>query len=165
MNAPVLSCLSGDAAERAAVLAEIDQLRAQLAMLENRVMAGMALPGASLFPRVWIDRLAEIVAFEFGVDTRDLRGSAREARFTRPRFVWVWLVHQIAGASYPQTARLTGYGDHTSALHAFKRVVGWRRTHPEFAHVTDQLLQIGRALRTGLGPAEMAAGLSAEASQ
>lgn len=155
MNAPVSSRLSADAANRAAILAEIDQLRSRLAALESTVMCGMALPGASLFPRVWIDRLAELVAFEFGIDVRDLRGSVREQRFTKPRFLWVWLVQKIADTSYPQTARLTGYGDHTSVMHACKRVEHWRYRNTDFAHVADQLLQIGRALRTARSPAEL----------
>ncbi len=158
MNAITFERLSEDAAEKAGYLAAIAELRARLNTLEAAVLGDMARPGATLFPRVWIDRLAELVAFEYGIEVTELRGSYRHGRFTRPRFVWVWLVKEISRESYPQIARFVGYGDHTTVMHACQRVNGWRQSKPDFKVVTDQLLQIGRALRappvTAEGPGQ-----------
>ncbi len=147
MNAVTFQRLSDDAAQMAGHLAAIAELRAQLNLLEAAVLGDMARPGAALFPRVWIDRLAELVVFEYGIDVTELRGSYRHPRFTKPRFLWVWLVKEIAKASYPQVAQLTGYADHTAVRHACQRVHGWRTSTPDFKTFSDQLLQIGRALR------------------
>lgn len=146
-SAGALERLSENSAEKAGQLAEIAEMRARLNTLEMAVLGEMARPGAALFPRVWIDRLAELVAFEFGIEVTELRGSFRHGRFTRPRFVWVWLVKEIAKQSYPQVAQMTGYADHTAVMHACRRVHGWRMSTPDFKLVSDQLLQIGRALR------------------
>lgn len=146
MNAP-LNALSPAAVDLAGMLAQIDNLRMQLAALESTALGGMAKPGFRLYPGAWVQRLADIVAFEFGIETTDLMGSCRHAHFTRPRFIWVWLVRTVSNRSYPETARLTGYGDHTSVMHACQRVESWRKASTDFALVTDQLLSIGRALR------------------
>lgn len=144
--------LSVASADIATALAEIDTMRARLGAVESMLLAHLVVPGAQIFPRVWVDRLAELVAHEWGIEARALRSSFRDQRFTRPRFVWVWLVKQVGRQSYPQTAALCSYGDHTGAMHACRRVEGWRQTQPEFRIVTDQLLEIGHALR-GHAPA------------
>lgn len=154
----LLSNLTPAAVDLAGVLAQIDGLRAQLAVIEASVLAGIAKPGVNLFPRAWVDRLAEIVAFEFGMETNELVGSLRNAKFIRARFTWVWLVRTISDKSFPETARLTGYGDHTAVMHACRRVAGWRAANPDYQAVTDQLLRIGQALRAPpAAPAEEAA--------
>lgn len=155
MNAPLTS-LSPNAEGLAAALAEIDAIRDQLAVLESRVLGNLAQPGAALFPRKWVDRLANVVAVEFGVHVHELRGLNREQRLTRPRFTWVWLVKMVSGKSYPEVARLCGYGDHTSVMHACRRVDGWRDRYSDFTLVTDQLVQIGKTLRQPPAPVEEA---------
>ncbi len=152
MNAPLPNAISDGAAERGAVLAQIDGLRQTLARLELVVIGSASRPGEALFPRAWVDRVAELVAFEWGVDVLDLRGSRREARLTRPRFVWVWLVKQIGRYSYPQTALHCGYAEHTAVIHCCRRVDGWRDEQPGFRAVTDQLLAIGQMQRCNPGP-------------
>ena len=148
MNAVTLERLSEDAAEKAGYLAAIAELRARLNRLEMAVLGDMARPGAALFPRIWVDRLAELVAYEYGIEVTELRGSFRHPRYTRPRFLWVWLVKEIAKTSYPQVSQLTGYADHTAVMHACRRVNEWRASTPDFRIVSDQLLQIGDALRS-----------------
>ena len=148
MNAQHLEWVSQDTAGLADHLAAIAELRARLNSLEATVLRDMARPGAALFPRVWVDRLAELVAFEYGIEVTDLRGSHRNSRFTRPRFLWVWLVWKISRESYPRVATLTNYVEHSAVIHACRRVVGWRKSNADFALVTEQLLLIGRSLRT-----------------
>ncbi|MBU6167316.1 MAG: hypothetical protein KGQ52_14480 [Alphaproteobacteria bacterium] len=149
MTAP-LPNLIPDIGDRAATLGEIAAMRARLDALERQVAGTMALPGAALFPRVWVDRLADLVAMEWGISTDDLRGACRRAVHVRPRFVWVWLVWRIGKFTHSQCAALCGYLDHTMSMHACRRVDGWRADNPDFRAVTDQLLQIGGALRAPL---------------
>jgi hypothetical protein len=155
MTAP-LPNLIPDVGDKAATLGEIAAMRARLEALERQVAGTMALPGAALFPRAWVDRAADLVAMEWGIPTDDLRGNCRRAIHVRPRFVWVWLVRTISRWSFPETARLTGYGDHTAALYACRRVEAWRANNPDFRAVTDQLLEICRVLRAPPPPAAVA---------
>lgn len=143
-----LQNLIPDVGDKAATLGEIAAMRARLEMLERQVAGTMALPGAALFPRIWVDRAADLVAMEWGISTDDLRGTCRRAVHTRPRFVWVWLVLHIGKFTHTQCAAQCGYLDHTMSMHACRRVEGWRAANPDFRAVTDQLLEIGRALRS-----------------
>jgi hypothetical protein len=140
--------------DRATTLGEIAAMRARLDALERQLAGTTVLPGAALFPRVWVDRLAELVAMEWGIGIDDLRGACRRHIHTRPRFVWVWLVRAVAKLSFSETARLTFYGDHTAVLHACRRVDGWRESNADLRAVTDQLLRIGQALRAPAATAE-----------
>lgn len=147
MNAP-LQNLSPDAALTAGALAELASIKLRVAVLESELVNGLAASGPGVFHRLWIDRVANLVATEWGLSVGDLRGSSREKRFTRPRFVWVWLVKHIGHYSYTRTAVECGYVDHTSVIWACGRVDGWREKYEDFRSVTDQLLDIGRAIRS-----------------
>lgn len=151
-----LQNLIPDVGDKAAALGEIALLRTRLEALERQVAGTMALPGAALFPRVWVDRVADLVAMEWGITTDDLRGSCRRAIHVRPRFVWVWLVLHIGNFKHTQCAAQCGYPDHSMSIHACRRVDRWRADNPDFRAVTDQLLQIGRALRAPPPPAAVA---------
>lgn len=129
------------------MLAELASLRRRLAVLEAQAAVAGANPAAGLFARRWVDALASIIAEEFGIALPDLVGACRQRPLTRARFTWVWAVHKIGNYSYPITARLTGYVDHTSVMWAARRVEQWRAQSPDFQLVTDNLLEIGRTLR------------------
>jgi chromosomal replication initiation ATPase DnaA len=129
------------------ILAELASLRRRLAALEAQAIAANASPGAGLFARRWVDLLATIIAEEFGMTVQELVGGSRQRHFTRARFTWAWAVRCIGSYSFPITARLTGYVDHTSVVWAVRRVEQWREASPDFRLVTENLLEIGRKLR------------------
>lgn len=130
---------------RVPLLAEIQAMRRRLNALEAAAMAGGGAPLRALV-YAWTDKLANIVAQEWGCSHEELLGDVRTTRLIRPRFTWVWLVRTTGGYSYPQTARLTGYTDHTSVIHACRRVDQWR-ADDIYREATDGLLAIARALR------------------
>jgi hypothetical protein len=126
-------------------------LEAQLAVLDASVQITKAAPAVlvpferRLFP--WIGRLAQAVADEWGVSAAELTSQRRQGLLIKPRFVLVWAVKQASDYSLPQIGRLLNR-DHTTVMHACRRVNEWRATDEVFRHVTDQLAVIGQRLRS-----------------
>ena len=128
----------------------IASLEAQLAVLDASVQIAKAAPAdlvpfeRRLFP--WIGRLAQAVADEWGVSAAELTSQRRQALLIKPRFVLVWVVKQASDYSLPQIGRLLNR-DHTTVMHACRRVNDWRANDDVLRHVTDQLVLIGQRLR------------------
>ena len=122
--------------ELAAIEARLSQLRA--------IAEADAPRGPAMLGRPWVMEIASVVVQEYGIPLEELLGGSRIRDITRPRFVWVWLVRTAAGYSFPLTGRLTGYGDHTTVMHACKRVEQWRASDSNFRLITDQLLAIAQ---------------------
>jgi chromosomal replication initiator protein len=66
--------------------------------------------------------LMRLVAEQFGVSVKDLRGRSRVARIALPRKVAMFLVRKHAGASYPELGEIFGGRDHTTVLSAVQSV-------------------------------------------
>lgn len=63
------------------------------------------------------------VAEDAGLNAEQLRSSSRVARYVRPRQFAMWLVKQrIPHMSLPQIGRAFGGRDHTTVLHACRKV-------------------------------------------
>ncbi|WP_439532069.1 helix-turn-helix domain-containing protein [Polymorphobacter sp.] len=125
---------------------EIEAMRARLEVLQA-CLGTASLANPALLGRSWVVQVAGIVALEFGLPLDDLMGASRTPRFIKPRQVWVWLVKTAAGFNYSETARLTGYIEHTMASWSCKRVEDFREQDRNFKLVTDQLLAVARTTR------------------
>ena len=97
-------------------------------------------------PHERVRRVAAVVAEEWGTTWSDLIGPSRTAHLIRPRFVVAWLCKTAGHWSYPEIGRLLGNRDHTTAMHACRRVDGWRDRDAGFRLVTDQLLDMARII-------------------
>lgn len=95
----------------------------------------------------WVRRLAAVVADEWGVSGADLIGQRRGGEIIRPRFVLIWLMRHCSPMSLPQIGRLVGNRDHTTVMHALKRVDAWRTQDEVMRHITDSMLIIANRLR------------------
>lgn len=58
----------------------------------------------------------------FGVAEMDLISDRREAIIVRPRQIAMYVAQRVTGKSYPHIGRQFGGRDHTTVLHAFRRV-------------------------------------------
>lgn len=129
------------ASELEAMAARINRLEVELGKMRPRAVSPLA-------PRhSWVQRLAETVADQWDVPVAQVLGRSRVSPLMRPRFALAWIIDQIGVFSLPQIARMIGYTDHTSVIHARRRVNEWRAAEPEFAWATDQLVIIARRMR------------------
>jgi len=90
-------------------------------------------------PRISIDRVQRAVAAEYGVTRLDLISSRRTADIVRPRQVAIYLAREMTPRSLPEIARRFGGRDHTTALHAHRKIGGLVAADPEMATHIDYL--------------------------
>lgn len=66
--------------------------------------------------------LLTVVAFVSGLSLEEIKSNRRSLRVCQPRQVFFWLARQFTSLSYPQIGRVGGGKDHTTVLHAARRV-------------------------------------------
>ena len=72
------------------------------------------------------------------------RGSGRNRSIARPRQAAMWLAKQLTTRSLPDIGRRFGGRDHTTVLHAVRKVTGDRTKNTELnqqIHVLEQTLK------------------------
>lgn len=72
--------------------------------------------------RVTVDEIQKLVSDHFGLKQADLLSERRTRSVARPRQVAMWLCKQHTTRSYPDIGRRFGGRDHTTVLHAVKKV-------------------------------------------
>ncbi len=90
-----------------------------------------------------IVRIQVIVARAFGATRAEIIGRSRLKDIMLPRHVAIWLAHEITGFSFPHIGRRFGGRDHTTALHAVRKISAMIEADPLFAaHVEGLRAQI-----------------------
>ncbi len=69
-----------------------------------------------------IDELVEVVCREFGVTLKDIQGSSRIDKVSAARHTLMYLLKKIKGSSLKEIAKLCGRKDHTTVMHAIKKI-------------------------------------------
>lgn len=72
--------------------------------------------------RVTVDEIQKLTAEHFALKQADLLSERRTRSVARPRQVAMWLCKQHTTRSYPDIGRRFGGRDHTTVLHAVKKV-------------------------------------------
>jgi len=105
----------------------------------NRLLAHSTLNGAPLcvataevairdlvrtqdLKRVMIDDIQKLVASHFNVSRADILSSRRSANVVRPRQVAMYLSKTLTLRSLPEIGRRFGGRDHTTVLHAVRKI-------------------------------------------
>lgn len=87
----------------------------------------------SSFPGPKISLIQEIVARHYHVRPSDICSSRRTADVVRPRQVAMYLAKTLTLRSLPEIGRRFGGRDHTTAIHAIKKISGMIETDATFA--------------------------------
>lgn len=72
--------------------------------------------------RVTVDEIQKLTSDHFGLKQADLLSERRTRSVARPRQVAMWLCKQHTTRSYPDIGRRFGGRDHTTVLHAVKKI-------------------------------------------
>lgn len=86
-----------------------------------------------------VEEIKKQTADYFGVRPSDLSSSRRAQRITRPRHVAMYLAKTLTSRSLPEIGRYFGNRDHTTVLHAIRRVEQLRRMDERFAEDVEIL--------------------------
>ena len=89
--------------------------------------------------RVTIDEIQKRVAAHFNVKVSDMSSSRRARSVARPRQVAMYLAKQLTSRSLPEIGRKFGGRDHTTVMHAVKRIEELIATDGTIAEDVDLL--------------------------
>ena len=89
--------------------------------------------------RVTIDDIQKQVASHFNVRVADMHSARRARSVARPRQVAMYLAKQLTSRSLPEIGRKFGGRDHTTVMHAVRKIDELRETDPAFAEDVELL--------------------------
>ena len=119
------------------------KMHAQLATTQHAfrtAVEAIAMRGA-VSPRVSIEDVQKKVAEYFEIDPREFRSNQRSRRVTRPRQVAMFLAREVTHRSLPEIGRRFGGRDHTTVLHACRRIVALCDQDANFKQEIDFLMR------------------------
>jgi chromosomal replication initiator protein len=91
--------------------------------------------------RVTVDQIQKTVAEHYGLKQADLISERRARAVARPRQAAMWLAKQITTRSLPDIGRRFGGRDHTTVLHAVRRIEELKQGDAQLARDLDVLLR------------------------
>lgn len=91
--------------------------------------------------RVTVDQIQKAVAEHYQLKQADLISERRARVVARPRQVAMWLAKQITTRSLPDIGRRFGGRDHTTVLHAVRRIEALKGEDPMIARDLEVLLR------------------------
>lgn len=92
--------------------------------------------------RTSIEDIQRKIADFYKLDLRDFQSSQRSRRVARPRQVAMFLARAITERSLPEIGRRFGGRDHTTVLHACRRIAALCDEDPAFRQEIDFLKQV-----------------------
>jgi chromosomal replication initiator protein len=97
--------------------------------------------------KVKIDDILRIVAKHYGVQRGDLLSSRRNQSIVRPRQVGMYLAKTLTSRSLPEIGRRFGGRDHTTVLHAIRKIEQLRQSD---GSLKDEIEVLMRQLKDGI---------------
>jgi chromosomal replication initiator protein len=91
--------------------------------------------------RVTVDQIQKAVAEHYGLTQADMISERRARAVARPRQAAMWIAKQITTRSLPDIGRRFGGRDHTTVLHAVRRIEELKAEDPALARDLDVLLR------------------------
>jgi chromosomal replication initiator protein len=89
--------------------------------------------------RVTIEEIQKQVASHFNIRMADMHSARRARSVARPRQVAMYLAKQLTSRSLPEIGRKFGGRDHTTVMHAVRKVDELREHDPNFAEDVELL--------------------------
>ncbi len=96
--------------------------------------------------RVKIDDILRIVAKHYGVQRGDLLSSRRNQSIVRPRQIGMYLAKTLTARSLPEIGRRFGGRDHTTVLHAIRKIETLKQ---QDGTLKEELDSLARMLKDG----------------
>jgi len=116
-----------------------------LSLEQTQTFLGATLRGGT-DRRVTVDDIQKATAEHFGLKQADLISQRRTRSVARPRQAAMWLAKQLTTRSLPDIGRRFGGRDHTTVLHAVRRIEELKAADPQLAQDLEALV---RKLRGG----------------
>jgi chromosomal replication initiator protein len=98
-----------------------------------RDMLGGTAPGAGTSGGLHVDAVVKATAAHFGLKVSELKGNGKQRSVSHPRMVAMWLCRELTSASFPEIGARLGGKDHSTVMHACKRIPELLRGDPNLA--------------------------------
>lgn len=92
----------------------------------------MDLYSLSPFTIRWTDQIIQSVEMHFNVTVSEMRGKRRHRQIAYARFAAMHLIHKYRQYSLPKIGKMFGGRDHTTVIHALRRVKDLERSDVVF---------------------------------
>jgi chromosomal replication initiator protein len=115
-----------------------------LTLEETQAFLGPHMRGGER--RITVDDIQKATAEHFGLKQADLISERRTRSVARPRQAAMWLAKQLTTRSLPDIGRRFGGRDHTTVLHAVRRIEELKAGDPQLTRDLEALI---RKLRGG----------------
>ena len=92
--------------------------------------------------RVKIDDILRVVMKHFGVNRGDLLSSRRNRSIVRPRQIGMYLAKSLTSRSLPEIGRRFGGRDHTTVLHAIRKIESLLQEDPTLKEEVEVLKRL-----------------------
>lgn len=91
--------------------------------------------------KITVDEIQKVTAEHFGLRQADLVSERRTRSVARPRQAAMWIAKQITTRSLPDIGRRFGGRDHTTVLHAVRRIEQLRADDPQLARDLEAVMR------------------------
>jgi len=91
--------------------------------------------------RITVDDIQKATAEHFSLKQADLISERRNRSIARPRQAAMWLCKQLTTRSLPDIGRRFGGRDHTTVLHAVRRIEDLKKEDPQLARDLETLIR------------------------
>ena len=91
--------------------------------------------------RITVDDIQKAASEHFGLKQADLISERRNRSIARPRQAAMWLAKQLTTRSLPDIGRRFGGRDHTTVLHAVRRIEALKADDPVLARDLEALIR------------------------
>ena len=81
------------------------------------------------------------MASRCGYTSKDLRGRKRDPKLVRARQIAMYLCRELLGESYPSLGRMFGGKDHSTVIHAVKKIKETQVTNKDVHILVTELTQ------------------------
>lgn len=119
----------------------------ELAIREMRTKLRAMVKNVDGAPKVLVEEIQHIVASKYGLSRTDLVSQRRTAALVRARHIAIYLSKELTTNSYPRLGKLFGDRDHTTMLHAVRKVQGRRDADAQFDSEIEEIVTVLRADR------------------
>jgi chromosomal replication initiator protein len=92
--------------------------------------------------RIKIEDILRIISRHFGVSKGDLLSQRRHRSVVWPRQVGMYLAKQLTARSLPEIGRRFGNRDHTTVLHAIRKIEGQLTDNPRLKEELEELKKL-----------------------
>ncbi|MGE0109775.1 MAG: helix-turn-helix domain-containing protein, partial [Bdellovibrionales bacterium] len=92
--------------------------------------------------RITIDEIQKKVAEHFNIRVADMHSARRARAIARPRQVAMYLAKQLTPRSLPEIGRKFGGRDHTTVIHAVRKIEELSAYDPAFREDVDLLKRL-----------------------